>query len=106
MSSDLEGPEYRGSFGRTLFDERASQDGSVTVVFPADRIGDIPSQSLIHIISVPDRHEYIASLTSGPFCEPDGLTAQSRDAPTLNTGGGLWITSVERSSPTAPISRE
>jgi hypothetical protein len=22
-----EGPEYRGSFGRTLFDERASEDG-------------------------------------------------------------------------------
>lgn len=69
--------EYQGSFGRTLFDDRASEDGTVTVVFPADRIGDIPSQSLIHIISVPDRHEYVASVSSGPFCEPDGLTAQS-----------------------------
>lgn len=72
-----EGPEYRGSFGRTLFDERASEDGSVTVVFPAERIGDIPTQSLIRIISVPDQREYIASVTSGPFCEPDGLIAQS-----------------------------
>jgi uncharacterized protein len=75
--SFTEGAEYRGSFGRTLFDERASEDGSVTVVFPADRIGDIPSQSLIRITSMPDRREYIASVTSGPFCEPDGLTAQS-----------------------------
>lgn len=72
-----EGPEYEGSFGRTLFDDRASEDGSVTVVFPAERIGDIPCQSLIRIVSVPDRHEYIALVSSGPFCEPDGLTAQS-----------------------------
>lgn len=71
------GPEYQGSFGRTLFDDRASEDGSVTVVFPAERIGDIPSQSLIRVISMPDQHEYVASVTSGPFCEPDGLTAQS-----------------------------
>ena len=70
-------PEYKGAFGRTLFDDRASEDGSVTVVFAADRIGDIPSQSLIRIHSVPDGHEYVASVTSGPFCEPDGITAQS-----------------------------
>jgi hypothetical protein len=69
--------DYQGAFGRTLFDDRSSEDGSVTVVFPADRIGDIPSQSLIRIVSKPDRHEYIASVTSGPFCEPDGLSAQS-----------------------------
>jgi len=43
--SFAEGPEYRGSFGRTLFDERASEDGSVTVVFPADTIGDIPPKA-------------------------------------------------------------
>jgi hypothetical protein len=69
--------DYQSAFGRTLFDDRSSEDGSVTVVFPADRIGDIPSQSLIRIVSKPDRHEYIASVTSGPFCEPDGLSAQS-----------------------------
>ena len=45
----------------------------MTVVFPPERIGDIPSQSLLRIISKPDRHEYIASVTAGPFCEPDGL---------------------------------
>lgn len=72
-----EDPDYQGSFGRTLFDDRASEDGTVTVVFPPERIGDIPSQSLIRIVSKPDRHEYIASVTSGPFCEPDGLAAQA-----------------------------
>src|SRR5258708_25414314 len=59
-----EEPDYQGSFGRTLFDDRASEDGTVTVVFPPERIGDIPSQSLIRIVSKPDRHEYIASLTA------------------------------------------
>jgi DNA helicase HerA-like ATPase len=72
-----EDPDYQGSFGRTLFDDRSSEDGTVTVVFPPERIGDIPSQSLIRIISKPDRHEYIASVTAGPFCEPDGLAAQA-----------------------------
>jgi hypothetical protein len=72
-----EDPDYQGSFGRTLFDDRASEDGTVTVVFPPERIGDVPSQSLIRILSKPDRHEYIASVTAGPFCEPDGLPAQA-----------------------------
>jgi DNA helicase HerA-like ATPase len=70
-------PDYQGSFGRTMFDDRASEDGTVTVVFPPEHIGDIPSQSLIRILSKPDRHEYIASVTAGPFCEPDGLPAQA-----------------------------
>jgi len=70
-------PAYEGAFGRTLFDDRASEDGTVTVVFPPDQIGDIPSQSLVRIVSLPDEIEYVASVTSGPFCEPDGLAAQS-----------------------------
>ena len=72
-----EDSEYQGAFGCTLFDDRASEDGTVTVVFPPERIGDIPSQSLIRIVSKPDRHEYIASVSAGPFCEPDGLPAQA-----------------------------
>lgn len=70
-------PDYANAFGRTLFDERSSEDGTLTIVFPADHIGDIPSQSLLNIISKPDRLEYIATVTSGPFCEPDGLQANA-----------------------------
>ena len=72
-----EDPDYQGSFGRTLFDDRSSEDGSVTIVFPAEKVGEIPSQSLVRMISKPDGHEYIGTVTSGPFCEPDGLAAQS-----------------------------
>jgi DNA helicase HerA-like ATPase len=70
-------PDYANAFGRTLFDDRSSEDGTLTIVFPADRIGDIPSQSLLNIVSKPDRLEYIATVASGPFCEPDGLQANA-----------------------------
>jgi hypothetical protein len=70
-------PNYVGAFGRTLFDDRASEDGTVTIVFPENRIGDVPSQSLMRIVSRSDGHEYVATVTSGPFCEPDGLAANA-----------------------------
>ena len=72
--------EYKGSVGRTTFDDRSSVDGTVAVVLPSDNVDLMPSQSLVRIISVPDHREYIASVTSGPFNEPDGLRA---DAPAL-----------------------
>lgn len=75
-----EPPEYRGSIGRTTFDDRSSSDGTVTVVLPPDKVDVVPSQSLLKIRSVADKREYIATVTAGPFCEPDGLRA---DAPAL-----------------------
>lgn len=75
-----EPPEYEGSIGRTTFDDRSSSDGTVTIILPPENIDDTPSQSLLKIISMPDRREYVASLTAGPFCEPDGMRA---DAPAL-----------------------
>ena len=68
---------YRGSVGRTTFDDRASVDGTVAIVLPATNVDLMPSQSLIRITSVPDQREYIASVTAGPFNEPDGLRADS-----------------------------
>jgi len=75
-----EPPEYTGSIGRTTFDDRSSDDGTITVVLPPDNIDVTPSQSLLKILSMPDRREYVASVTAGPFCEPDGMRA---DAPAL-----------------------
>lgn len=72
--------EYRGSIGRTTFDDRSSADGTVTVVLPPEHVDVIPSQSLLKIRSVADKREYIGTVTAGPFCEPDGLRA---DAPAL-----------------------
>lgn len=75
-----EPPAYQGSIGRTTFDDRSSQDGTVTVVLPPENVDVVPSQSLLKITSVAEKREYIASVTAGPFCEPDGLRA---DAPAL-----------------------
>lgn len=73
-------PEYEGAMGRTTFDDRSSADGTLTVVLPPENIDITPSQSLLKVLSVPDGREYIASVTAGPFCEPDGMRA---DAPAL-----------------------
>jgi uncharacterized protein len=69
--------EYQGSVGRTTFDDRGSVDGNVTVVMPHENVEMVPSQSLVRITSMPDKREYIASVTAGPFNEPDGLSADS-----------------------------
>jgi DNA helicase HerA-like ATPase len=78
--SYVEPPDYRGSIGRTTFDDRSSSDGTLTVVLPPENVDVVPSQSLLKIKSIPDGREYIASVTAGPFCEPDGMRA---DAPAL-----------------------
>jgi DNA helicase HerA-like ATPase len=75
-----EPPEYEGAIGRTTFDDRSSEDGTITVVLPPQNIDVTPSQSLLKITSMPDKREYVASVTAGPFCEPDGMRA---DAPAL-----------------------
>ena len=75
-----EPPEYEGSIGRTTFDDRGSADGTITVVLPPENVDVVPSQSLLKILSMPDKREYVATVTEGPFCEPDGMRA---DAPAL-----------------------
>lgn len=75
-----EPPEYRDSIGRTTFDDRSSSDGTVTVVLPPENVDVVPSQGLLKIKHFADKREYIATVTAGPFCEPDGLRA---DAPAL-----------------------
>jgi len=38
-------------------------------VLPPENVDVTPSQSLLKILSMPDRREYVASVTAGPFCE-------------------------------------
>jgi uncharacterized protein len=68
---------YRGSFGRTLFDAPGSADGELTVVMHADEIEKITSQALVRIASYPDDRRYVATVTAGPFYDPDGIRADS-----------------------------
>ena len=68
---------YRGSFGRTLFDTSGSTDGELTVVMHADQIEKVTSQALLRIVSHPDDRRYVATVTAGPFYDPDGIRADS-----------------------------
>jgi hypothetical protein len=68
---------YRGSFGRTLFDTPGSADGELTVVMNADKIEKVTSQALLRILSYPDDRRYVATVTAGPFYDPDGIRADS-----------------------------
>jgi hypothetical protein len=68
--------------GRTMFDTPYSRDNNIIVLTPRENIGDVPSQSLIRIISKEDGREYIGIVVEGPFAEPDGMRA---DAPIVVT---------------------
>jgi hypothetical protein len=71
----LEEPEeYKGSIARTMFDMASSNDGPVTVLFPRERLEELPRQSLVRIKST-DKRSYLGVVVSGPFAEPDGLRA-------------------------------
>lgn len=90
---DLAGGEWQedeafiGAIGRTMYDLPASKDNTITVLLPAESIGQLPSQSLVRIKSRSlgqggDGRQYIAAVVQGPFAEPDGLRA---DAPLVVT---------------------
>ena len=82
-----EDEEFRGAVGRTMYDTPTSKDHTVTVLLPADQIGNTASQSLVRIKSRPmekggDGRQYLGAVVQGPFAEPDGLRA---DAPLVVT---------------------
>jgi hypothetical protein len=85
----LEEPEiYKGSVARTMFDTPASNDGTVTVLFPRHRFELLPRQSLVRIKSTDGRF-YLGIATSGPFAEPDGLRADSPMMVSVAISGAL-----------------
>lgn len=62
----LEEPdEYKGSIARTMFDMATSNDGTVTILFPKDRLQELPRQSLVRIKST-DKRFYLGVVVSGP----------------------------------------
>jgi DNA helicase HerA-like ATPase len=78
---------FEGAIGRTMYDTPTSKDNTVTVLLPAENIGEVPAQSLVRIKSRPeekggDGRQYLGAVVQGPFAEPDGLRA---DAPIVVT---------------------
>jgi len=96
LNSDIEAgggelkepPEYEGSLGRTMFDMPSSDDGTVTVLLPRQRLEALPRQSLVRIKST-DKRSYLGVVVRGPFAEPDGLRADSPMLVSVAINGAL-----------------
>src|SRR5206468_982572 len=72
-------PALEGAIGATMFDLPGSEDNSITVLLPKDRMQLAPSQALVRIRSRSggDGRCYLGIVTAGPFAEPDSLRADS-----------------------------
>ena len=88
----VEPPEFQGAVGRTMFDLPSSADGTITVVLPKEKIETVPSQSMLRIKSG-DGKAYIASVTAGPFAEPDGMRADSPSLVVSAVNQGIFLPS-------------
>lgn len=82
--------EFEGSIGRTMFDTPTSKDHTVTVLLPRDKIEQVPSQSLVRIMSR-DGRVYLGAVVEGPFAEPDGLRADSPIIVTTTVRGTMFM---------------
>ena len=82
-------PAHPDAIGFTMFDQPSSEDNSVAVLLPPDRIERAPSQALVRIGSK-DGRTYLGVVVAGPFAEPDGLRADSPVLVTVVTRGGIF----------------
>jgi hypothetical protein len=83
--------EYQGAVGRTMFDLPSSEDNTITVLIPRDEIGELPSQSLVRVRSMPDGRCYFGIVVKGPFAEPDGLRGDAPIMITTAVRGGIFL---------------
>ncbi len=84
-------PEHEGCIGWTMFDTPTSDDGTVTVLLPKEKIEATPRQSLVRIKSIIDRRSYLGAVVKGPFAEPDGLKADAPVIVSTTIKGGLFM---------------
>ena len=86
-----ERPEDAGSAGRTMFDTAGSEDHTLTVLVPRERMRDLPSQALVRIESREDGRTYLGVVVAGPFAEPDGLRGDAPVVVTAAVHGGMFL---------------
>ncbi len=86
-------PAREGAIGATMFDAPGSEDNSVTVLLPKDKMQLAPSQSLVRIKSrrSGDGRCYLGLVNAGPFVEPDNLRADSHLLVTVTANGGIYL---------------
>lgn len=86
-----ERPEDAASAGRTMFDTPGSEDQTLMVLVPRERMRVLPSQALVRIESREDRRTYLGVVVAGPFAEPDGLRGDAPVVVTAAVNGGMFL---------------
>jgi uncharacterized protein len=86
-----ERPEDADSAGRTMFDTADSEDQTLTVLVPRERMRALPSQALVRIESREDGRTYLGVVVAGPFAEPDGLRGDAPVVVTAAVNGGMFL---------------
>ena len=76
--------------GRTMFDVPGSEDQSLVVLLPQERLQELPSQCLVRIRSR-DGRIYLGIVVGGPFAEPDGLRGDAPLVVATNIQGTQFI---------------
>jgi uncharacterized protein len=70
-------PELENVVGFTHFDSTASHDNLITVLTTRDDLHLLASQTLVRVKSREDKRSYLGLVVSGPFSEPDSISANS-----------------------------
>jgi hypothetical protein len=83
--------EYENAVGRTMFDLPTSEDQTLVVLLPQERLQELPSQALVRIRSHPDGRSYLGMVVGGPFAEPDGLRGDAPLVVATNLQGTLFV---------------
>lgn len=76
--------------GRTMFDLPGSDDQTLIVLLPQERLQELPSQCLVRIRSR-DGRAYLGIVVGGPFAEPDGLRGDAPLVVATNLQGTQFI---------------
>lgn len=83
-------PRAQHAVGRTMFDLPSSEDHSLVVLLPQERLQKLPSQALVRIRSG-DGRTYLGIVVAGPFAEPDGLRGDAPLVVATNLQGTLFL---------------
>jgi DNA helicase HerA-like ATPase len=85
-------PDLSGAIGVTMFDLPGSEDHTVTVILPREKLQHAPAQALVRIKGrrQGDGRVYLGMVTAGPFAEPDSLRGDSPLLVTSTARGGSY----------------
>src|SRR5207302_4119359 len=72
-------------------DAPSSEDNTIVVLLAKENMGDLPIQTIVRIKSLEDKRDYLGTVVSGPFAEPDGLRADSSIVVATTVQGRIFL---------------